>query len=199
MTYKTVIFDSDGVLVDSAPAHVQFCEDMSDELGLELPKRPFRDFAEPPMSQLLRNYGFPESVIPNLMQRYTSEFSTRYTRPLFSGVPAMIGALRGCQRKVFVASSNVIANLEIDLEQILTLLHGVAARDQYKSKAKAIGAIMQDSPGPHVMVGDMPSDFEAAQKAGCGFIGVSYGWVIRADDQRFPIASGIKDLVNLLG
>ncbi len=70
---KAIVFDVDGVLVDSLETHVEFCREMNKrfKVGLTLPPPgKGKSIVDSPMDNFLRRAGFPEKLIPKLTDIY---------------------------------------------------------------------------------------------------------------------------------
>src|SRR5215471_316350 len=101
MTISAVLFDVDGVLIDSLEPHLKICRDKSREfkLGLKIPDaRAFRDMVRrgvpiSPMKQFFIAVGFPEPLAEKANADYQREFATRYAPAPFPGVKRMLKQL----------------------------------------------------------------------------------------------------------
>lgn len=211
---RPIFFDADGTLTDSLAPHVQFCRDLNDKLslGLNLPNphdlEACRKIAGTPMSNFLLNAGFPKDQIPELINIYKQTFSKNpdYATHCFPGIPEMIAELHKRDRTFGIITSNTEANVKKALgEELYKKFSYVADIEQIKrsgSKGDALNvanAWLDNIPSRAIIyVGDTESDYEASQLAETSFIGVSYGWQIRSDDKRFPVANSPKELSDML-
>jgi len=179
---KAIVFDVDGVLVDSLEPHVEFCRDVNKQLklGLTLPKPgEGKLVAATPMDNFLRRAGFPESVIPQVMDIYTKQFSKKYFPKPFPGVPELLLALKKEGFSLAIATSNFRANVKQALGKSFALFDAVYAKDVHASKVDAVNDFAKKNglkKSQILFVGDTKSDMDSAKKAGVKFIGVTYGW-----------------------
>jgi phosphoglycolate phosphatase-like HAD superfamily hydrolase len=212
--YLTHVFDADGTLTDTAPAHIRFCNDLNEEFKFGLPKVNEEDIGSVrrvlanPMKNLLARYGFPEKDLDKLDAIYAERFSTnpRYASKPFPGVSEMLSALWHSRRLVLL-TSNTGANVNRDLgSELMQYFEKVIDRDDIThsfggSKQEAIRRLIAYQafrPGEMVCVGDMEKDFVAADANRCRFVGVSYGWGFTPDEKRFRVANSVGELQKIL-
>ena len=96
-----VLFDADGVLLDSLTPHLKICQDKSDEygLGLEIPEPPeFKEMVRrgiriSPMKHFFLAVGFPEEFAEPANRQYQAIFMQAYKPVPFSCVHATLSAL----------------------------------------------------------------------------------------------------------
>ncbi|MBT4870524.1 MAG: HAD hydrolase-like protein [Candidatus Diapherotrites archaeon] len=187
---KAIVFDVDGVLVDSLEPHVEFCRDMNKQfkLGLNLPKPgEGKLVAATPMDNFLRRAGFPEKVIPEIMDIYTKQFSKKYFPKPFPGVPELLLALKKEGFSLAIATSNFKANVKQALGKSFGLFDAVYAKDVHASKVDAVNDFVKKrglKKSEVLFVGDTKSDRSSAKKAGVKFIGVTYGWQLEKEKGR---------------
>jgi phosphoglycolate phosphatase len=216
MNESIYVFDADGTLTDTAPAHVRFCNDLNREFNFQLPEvnpetpEAVRRVLGTPMSSLLRKYGFPEERIEELDNLYKARFSTdpRYASKPFQGIPEMLRKIKAPGKRFVLLTSNHLKNVKRDLVQENLKLFDMAIdkedldRFHEGRKANALNYCIHDvfalSPQDFVFVGDTYSDFMAANEAGTKFTGVSYGWQIPQSETRFPVAANAKELEAIL-
>lgn len=193
MTIRGVIFDMDGVLVDSLPAHLRYCERIAKDFGLDVEVPSPEEFKErivrsgvriSPMYHFFRALKFPEAEARRADERYRKEFR----RELFDGVPRMLEVLAGAGGLALgIVTSNVRNVVERALGEHLKLFRCVFADDDPEGRAKpdalrAAVEAFEGDPESVLFVGDQPSDVNAAREAGVRFLGVTYGWGISEED-----------------
>src|ERR1700687_2001312 len=89
-----VLFDVDGVLIDSLAKHLDFCRDEALKLKLqivvpkpdEFRKKVLSGTKISPMPDFFRALGFPDNTIDQAFNDYKANFSTAYTPKVFAGV-----------------------------------------------------------------------------------------------------------------
>jgi phosphoglycolate phosphatase-like HAD superfamily hydrolase len=200
---KVFIFDVDGTLTDTLPAHAQFCLDLNNKycFGLNLPSNPrseeWKDIAKTPIDNFFRSVGFPEEYIENFISLYKTIFSEslRYASKPFEGVTEMLENLKHSKKEIGIVSSNIIKNIRRDLGERNFELFGLVIDsfviNQFCNgqKSEAIKRAMSygfnvRNPENVIYIGDTLDDYKVSEQVGCGFIGVEYGWGINHNDSR---------------
>jgi len=212
---QAVFFDVDGVLLDSLAAHLSYCADKAREYGLSGITVPdetsFRlqvseGMRISPMLAFFRALGFDDASAQRGAADYGREFRVRHHPLPFAGVGAMLQRLREAPVPLGLVTSNTRANVERALGPLLH--HFVPECCLYvdsfpveRSKdwclqegARRLGVL----PAHCVYVGDQPNDARAAQKAGMGFLGVSYGWGLVTGQNDLPLVSCVEDIAPAL-
>ena len=196
MSSGGVVFDVDGVLLDSLPQHLRFCEDMAQELGLDLrvpDVRGFRELARTgkqmaPMEDLLRSVGFPKLAAARAVEVYERTFADEYAVCSFPGTRLATGLLRENGYKLGIVTSNTWGNVSAALGEILSHFQKncILTRDDRLSKEQGLAVCAEElrcgGQGPMLYVGDQNKDRLAAELAGIPFLGVTYGWEISSAD-----------------
>jgi len=193
------VFDVDGVLVDSLPAHLQMCELLAREYGLPLTvpdDSAFRELVRrgvtiSPMLHFFTAVGFPEAAAARAEADYEASFATRFAPEPFPDVREMLARLTAAGVGLGIVSANTRRNVGRALGPLLDLFapRRVITRDEMRhgTKADALRTLSVELDLPCeciVYVGDQPSDAAAARAAGCPFIGVTYGWAFARGDER---------------
>jgi len=211
---RLVIFDVDGVLVDSLAAHLQICSDKNEEygLGLTIPDAAaFRKLVRrgtriSPMKNLFIAVGFPEKYAEKATEDYRRSFRDKYPSRMFPGADAMLKNLRIAGCELGIVTGNVKANIVATLGRTLELFRPdcVVTEDELKGASKSDGltkAINAShvSREETVFVGDQPADRDAARATGVTFLGVSYGWGITEEDREsFPVATSVNEISDCI-
>jgi len=211
-----IFYDYDGTLGDSLPGHMLFiCDaDRKFNTGLKLPSlddyETWKRMIGMPMEAFLKNIGFPEKTIPDIMSIYEKTFgaNSEYASSLFPGIPEVIKTMFDAGVNQSILSSNFSGNIrpalkKCSLEGYFAYLIDRESMRHYHNGSKAdclrrynnrLGLATNEC----IYVGDAEADFEAASNAGVIFVGVSYGWQIHPGDKRFPVANTPSQLQRIL-
>ena len=205
---KAVLFDVDGVLLDSLAPHLKICEDLNREygIGLRIPEAAeFRNMVRggmkiSPMEHFFSAVGFPERLARRANRRYQEIFMQCYAPAPFPGTREMLQALHGLCLQLGVVTSNVAANVVAALGPSMDFFQAecIFSKDNMgASKREAVIAamsVLSSGPAETLYVGDQPADRQAALEAGVSFLGVSYGWGISKEDVGFPIVGDVTEI-----
>jgi N-acetyl-D-muramate 6-phosphate phosphatase len=207
----SVMFDVDGVLLDSLAPHLQICEDKNLEYGLGLTIPNANDFKEmvrrgtkiSPMKFFFRAVGFPDLYANLAFDQYKETFMRDYTPKPFPEVAEMLTTLTLEGLILGIVTSNVRSNVDQALGPAMRLFHPdiIFAKDcpAGDSKVEALLSAarrLDIDTAKIVYVGDQRADWTAAREAGAGFLGVTYGWGIREEDEEFPLARSVMGVAK---
>jgi phosphoglycolate phosphatase-like HAD superfamily hydrolase len=208
---EAVVFDVDGVLVDSLDAHLRICRDKSQEYGLALTipdaaglrAMVKRGIVISPMKQFFLAVGFPEDLADRADASYRREFVDKYRPQSFDGVGEMLAQLASHDVRLGMVTSNTLANVRPSLGSLMQYFDPkcLFARDEASAPGKpealrrAAGAwsVPLDR---LVYVGDQRQDFDAARDAGVRFLGVTYGWGIDGTDLDVPKVDTPREIAS---
>jgi phosphoglycolate phosphatase len=201
---ERVVFDVDGVLVDSLAAHLHICRDKSREYGLALAIPDAsglramirRGVVISPMRQFFLAVGFPEALADRANASYRLEFVDKYRPQPFDGTREMLARLAQRRVRLGLVTSNTLANVRRSLGNLMEYFDArcLFARDEPSDpeKPEALRRAIHQwgvEPDRLIYVGDQREDYEAARQAGVRFLGVTYGWGIDDADSDFPTVS----------
>lgn len=211
---RLVIFDVDGVLVDSLAAHLQICRDKNDEYGLGLTIPDASSFRElvrrgtriSPMKKLFIALGFPEKYADKATEDYRHSFREKYPSKMFPGAEAMLKDVRAAGFQLGIVTGNVKANIVTTLGRTLEMFRHdcVITEDELTGAPKADGLIKAMNAAnvsleETVFIGDQPADWDAARTTGVNFLGVTYGWGITQEDRAsFPVAASVSEISDCI-
>jgi phosphoglycolate phosphatase len=213
---RAVFFDVDGVLLDSLPQHLKFCEDKARQYGLtglNVPtvdafKRMINDGVRvSPMYDFFVAVGFPNDLAEQGVRDYDREFALAYQPDVFKGVDALIQSLDHAGVTLGIVTSNVRVNVEKPLGNLMryfapdcSFYYDTFPKPKAKSECLTIGAdSLNIDPAQCCYVGDQPADGSAALAAGFRFIGVSYGWGFFVGDRRVYTVDLPAQIAETLG
>jgi HAD superfamily hydrolase (TIGR01549 family) len=211
---EAVIFDVDGVLIDSLSQHLQACRDIAAEFGLalEIPSEDeFRRMVAAgqkvsPMLNFFLAVGFPPGEAERATLVYEKEFSRRYRLSLFEGVEEMLARLCAAGLQLGLVTSNTRSNVlpvlgdarkYFDPSGLFFLDSEPGPREKFWYLERCAQALARSS-ASCIYVGDQPADIFAAQKAGLQFLGVAYGWGLVEASNDFAIVRNVEGLTEKL-
>ncbi len=211
---RAVFLDVDGVLLDSLPQHLAICVDKAREYGLRLQTPDVAAFRRmvasgvkvSPMLEFFRAVGFPAEAANTAVADYEREFMQRYRPAAFAGIDAMLARLRGAGYALGLVTANTAANVEPALGAVLhhfdpRCLFYVDSFTPPRAKAWCLAEGARRlgvAPAACVFVGDQPADAAAAHAAGCGFLGVTYGWGLPEGGAALRTVSSVAGIAELL-
>ncbi len=182
---NTIIFDMDGVIIDSEPRNLKIIEDIYDELGIEVP----REFHLKSIGvesvewwkRIIENFGVtgttPEDIAAHERDKiYQYTFSPNASEYIFDGVEKSIKDLKDQGLKLAVASSSPgklikgvlkVAGLDETFDAVISAADGDVKRgkpepDIFLKTADELNS----KPEECLVIEDSESGLEAAKKAG---------------------------------
>ena len=206
-----VIFDVDGVLLDSLTSHLQICENKNVEygLGLLIPTADnFRTMVRQgvkisPMKFFFQAVGFPNEYADLAFAQYKETFMRDYAPKPFPQISEMLSKLTSAELRLGIATSNVRPNVDAALGPNMRFFHpeciftkddtvSDSKTDALLSAAKRFNVDIIDT----IYIGDQPADWIAAKEAGANFLGVTYGWGISEEDKEFPVVDNVMGIAE---
>jgi phosphoglycolate phosphatase len=210
---SSVIFDVDGVLLDSLKPHLQICADKNLEYGLgltiptpdEFRKMVRQGVKVSPMKHFFLAVGFPEMYAERAFAQYKENFMRDYAPKPFPQVDEMISKLARAGLKLGIATSNVRANVDAALGQNMRFFHPecILTKDDAGAESKADALLLaakrlRVETGETIYVGDQPADWIAAKAARTQFLGVTYGWGISEKHTEFPVVTHVTGIAEYI-
>ena len=195
MTPSTVLFDLDGVLIDS---HAAFTASVNHALGeYGLPARDageLRRFIGPPLRGTFAELGVAPGDIDGRVDAYRDHYGAHGAgvTTVFDGVPEMLAAI-GARHRLVIATSKTASLAtaivrELGLAPYFDALHGPADETRGEPKTETVARAL-----PAIaLIGDTRYDVEAARANGLRAIGVTWGIGLE-DDLR---AAGAETIVH---
>lgn len=206
-----VIFDVDGVLLDSLAPHLHICLDLNAryDLGLSIPNEDeFRQMVASgikvsPMEDFFRAVGFSKEKAEEADSYYKAHFMKNYAPKPFAGVEQMLATLCKAGLTLGIVTSNVRANIDDALGSSMSYFNDdcifTKENDQSPSKAEALKLCarkLEVDMNQILYVGDQPNDWKAARESGARFLGVTYGWGIAGENGDYPIIQDVSSIVE---
>ena len=211
---KTILFDLDGTLTDSALGITNSVMHALKVLGITLPERKeLFKFIGPPLGESFKKfYGFTEAEAVKAIKIYREYFADKglYENELYPDITEMLDILKQYNNTLLVATSKpeLFARRIIDhfsLTQYFSYVAGADLGETRGEKANIIKIALSEagiSPLGAVMVGDREHDIIGAKKCGLLSVGVLYGFgslseltEAGADD----IAETVSDIPDAIG
>ena len=189
---EAVIFDMDGVLIDSEPIHVAIEKKLYVKLGIDVPEALHRSFMGASndfmYSDLRSRFNLKESVkeLKEKDELFRSDYFNHLDRiPLNEGLISLLGEIKSAGLKLAVATSSSpkIANILLNKCGIASFFDAIVTTseagkskpspDVYLLAAQKIGV----SPENCIVFEDSPNGLLAAKSAGM------FCLVIQSDDE----------------
>ncbi|MFC6295220.1 HAD family hydrolase [Lactiplantibacillus daoliensis] len=182
MTYKTILFDVDNTLIDSATIAANVFHEVAAELGLDVPAKTIRGLV-----------GIPtEKIIQELHLDHAAELNEAFTKKigqhkdelqLFDGIHETWAKLTAVGREIGVVTSRTAAEVQSDLGNFpeITSLPIIVTADK-TTEHKPSGAPLEYAIQQHglvkaetMYVGDTIYDLKSALNAGIDFASATWG------------------------
>lgn len=187
MTYRAVIFDWDGTLIDSLDHIATSLRRAALDVGFpERTEAAYRNIIGLGMVEALEELypGITRRDMKALRDAYSRHFFSEVTTAssIFEGVPSLLDTLKAAGRHLAVATGKSRRGLDRALQSTGLGSHFEITRcaDETRSKPdpqmlKEILAHFRLEPTEAVMIGDTIYDLEMAQRIGMPSIGVTWG------------------------
>ena len=152
MQYKTILFDLDGTLTDSAPGILNSVRYGCRKLGLPVPDdATLRRFLGPPLIDSFRNpCGLSAADADRAVAAFREYFPTKgiFENEVYPGIPAMLADLhaRGCQLVLATSKPEEYARrimAHFDLEPYFTAICGATLDETRTDKAEVIAYALE--------------------------------------------------------
>ncbi len=191
MNKKTVLFDLDGTLTDSAEGVINCALLALSYFGLPLPDREtMRVVVGPPLRDSFLRFGVKEEDVEKAVEIYRERYVPigMFENQPYPGIRALLAALKDAGHKLYVATSKpeemAISILErFELSNYFDKIYGASMDDTRDTKDKVIGYILEQigTDNDIIMVGDTSYDVLGAAEHGINTIGVAWGYGEKSD------------------
>ncbi len=197
--YKTVIFDLDGTLIDTAPGVIVCGKYALKKLGMEeITDEQARRFLGPPLAESFPNiFGVKLENVDEAVELFREKYnSQQYNALVYDGIIELLEFLKEKDVKIAVATlkheSFATGVLEhFGIAKYFDLICGASTEAESK-KEVLINRILKEfnnNPNDAVLIGDTRFDARGAENAGIDFIAVTYGFMRDGEFEEFsPVA-----------
>lgn len=189
MNIKTVLFDLDGTITDSAPGIVNSVAYTLDKYGIPYSdKKELEEFVGPPLAKQFEIFcGFSEEESYRAVDVYREYYSSKgiFENSVYDGIIPMLKRLKDKGYKVVVATSKpermakIIAD-HFDIEKYFDFIGGAHMDGRRTDKKEVIEYVLKNSgvsdPDEVIMVGDRKYDVAGAHELGIKCIAVLFGY-----------------------
>lgn len=211
--YEAVLFDLDGTLTDSGPAIMNSVQYAMRKMGrAPLPEDTLRRTVGPSLLYSFTTYaGMSEEEAWRAVDYYRELYNNgeAYNVTIYDGIPELLERLNAAGIRCAVATSKPLVMSQkilahFDLMKYFAAVAGPDPDDPSNQKSILIhraldrlGVNSRDA----VMIGDTRFDIIGAKEAGCGFIGVTYGygtWQELEENGADCLAGSAQELEKIL-
>ncbi len=187
MRWRSVLFDLDGTITDSAPGITNSIIYARKKWGLPCgPNEEYNRFIGPPMPQSFEEFwGFSHEDAVRFLQDYREYFSEKglFENSVYPGVMELLAALKDAGLRLFIATTKPTGFSERIAERFgfrdfFELISGSDLKNTNTKAAvieharRTCGIDMESA----VMIGDHPHDVEGAHAHGIPCIGAAWGF-----------------------
>lgn len=204
MKYKTVIFDMDGTLLDTAQGVMNAVRYSLDKMDLPHPQNLTTSFViGPPLHSTYKKLIGPDleqiNMGVNLQREYYGSKGLYEAKP-YPGIMELLEELKKAKVNICIATAKykIMAEKMFDhynLRQYICHAEMSNGKETTNSKQAMVAAVLKhtkSSPEQSVMIGDTCYDTDGAIKNNVDFIGVLYGYGCKESMER----SGAKYFAN---
>lgn len=211
MAPKTILFDLDGTLTDSAEGIINCCSLALEHFGIPVPDRKtMQVFVGPPLHDTFAKFGVPEDKVDEAVAVFRSRYFTvgKFENAPYPGILELLQTLKAHGHKLLIATSKPeTLALEITkkfgLFDYFDMICGATLDRSRVNKDDVIAYLLaQNGSGRNmVMVGDTAFDVTGAATHNIPTIGVSWGYGSEKemlDAGAIAIAHNMQQLLELL-
>ena len=192
--YTTFIFDLDGTLLDTKIGIINAVKITINQLNLEkLSEDILEAFIGPPMHESMEKYFHLDK---KTAMEYANIFKSNYKRyslyeaQLYDGIENLLIRLKNRNYKLAVATSKTHENARLLLQKYDILKYfDFAIGTDLECKLSKTDLVqkcidfLQVVPKKCVLIGDSPADAKGAKNIGISFIGVTYGFGFKSEEE----------------
>lgn len=212
--YKTILFDLDGTLTDSAPGILNSVRYACRKLGLEMPdEATLHRFLGPPLPSSFRDYlHLNETDVARAVAAFREYYPDKgiFENEVYPGIPELLRDLKRAGKTVVMATSKpeVFAKRIMErfaLADCFDAICGATIDETRTDKGDVIAYALQTAGITEqqqvVMVGDREHDVKGALRNGLPCIGAVYGYGSAEEltgAGAVALADTVEDLHTLL-
>jgi len=205
---KAIIFDYDGVIVDSFPSVFSVYQKICHHFKVEAPEtiEEFRKIYGYNYIECIKNLGIDHGNLEGVRALYKNEI-IKIDHSVFPGVPELLESLSEQFRLYLVSASHsdeVMSKLEKhDLKKYFTFIYCGGDNSTKKSEMTAdLFSKFGYNPNEVIFIGDRAIDYESAKKVGIddkNIIMAAYGWGLNKNEIGRPeIAESPADILKII-
>lgn len=183
---RTILFDLDGTLTDSAEGVINCAYLALEYFGLPLPHREdMRFIVGPPLRDSFLRLGVTEQDVEKAVEIYRSRYVPigMFENAPYPGIPAMLSALKEAGHELYVATSkpeNMATEIldKFRLSGYFNKIYGASLDGTRDTKDTVIAYLLEELGHREniIMVGDTSFDVLGAAVHGIKTIGVAWGY-----------------------
>lgn len=203
-TFRAIIFDLDGTLLNSFNAHFRAYEVMLRQFDIHLTAEDLSKVYSPDWFAVYRAVGLSPESWDEADEIWLAE-AARHPPELFSGVDNLLGELSALYPLAIVTSgSGHRVQQDLTRTGITGYFNSIVTGDDVARPKPAPDGILlatqalRIAPTDALYVGDTTIDFAAAQAANMPFVGVLSPLLRDGADYPFPMLRGVTDLPAFL-
>jgi len=177
---RVLIFDYDGVIVDSLDAIIKMYNSRCEEFGYPPidNKNEFVKLFESNLFTSLKKMGISSFTIFKSIRTFKKEFKELQSHmPFFKDMKEVLNRLSK-NNLMYIVTSNISSIVEDNLRKNkLSFFREIIGEDKGRNKAKRIKKIKKKFPGMDIYyIGDTKWDIKEGKKAGVKTVGVTWGY-----------------------
>lgn len=190
--YNCIIFDVDGTLFDTSEGIFECINFVLREKKFpELSEEELKRFIGPPIIESFQKYcGFSHELANELTEMYRNYYVETYIKKsyMYSGMKELLDQVKAKNIKVAIATLKTQIQIDTllknkNLSIYFDLVCGAAPNRRNKvDLINYIANQLKIEAREMVLVGDSVLDAEGARKAGVDFIGVTYGFGLKKEN-----------------
>lgn len=199
---RTILFDLDGTLTDSAEGIINCGQLALKHFGLPIPSRQDMEFmVGPPLRDSFLKLGVKADDVETAIEIYRGRYVPigMFENTPYAGIAAMLAALKDADHELYVATSKPEGMAteilkKFHLDRFFDKIYGASMDGTRDTKDKVIAYVLEDL-GPRenfIMIGDTHYDVLGAAEHGIKTIGVSWGYG-KVEDIKAAGAVAIAD------